>query len=64
LKSGACVVLGDDLFPRERKTKTVKPYVLFCVIASTRRSILITHITLGTLDVRNGYSPSLLRLYT
>ena len=63
MKSGACVALGDDLFPREERMKTAELCVQFCAIARLRKSILTTHITLGTLDVRNGYSPSLVRLY-
>lgn len=63
MKCGACVALGDDLFPREKKMRTAELCAPFCVIVRPRKSILTTHTTLGTLDVSNGYSPSLLRLY-
>ena len=63
MKCGACVALGGGAFPRAERMKTAELCAPFCVIVRPRKSILTTHTTLGTLDVSNGYSPSLLRLY-
>ena len=62
-KSDVYVEHGADSSPKENRTKKEKRFAHFFVIAALRKSILTTHTMLTALDVRNGYSPSLLRLY-